>query len=124
MEPLVPSVTLGEGWHEVFLPGPGGTSQDFDDIEDVMLKKYIGDRKFYATVMAVAVPIMIQNAITNFVGMLDNIMVGQVGTAQMSGVAIVNQLLFVFNPMIDELHEMGVRVMISIWPTADRTSVN
>ena len=54
MEPLVPSVTLGEGWHEVFLPGPGGTSQDFDDIEDVMLKKYIGDRKFYATVMAVA----------------------------------------------------------------------
>lgn len=47
--------------------------------------------------MAVAVPIMIQNAITNFVGMLDNIMVGQVGTAQMSGVAIVNQLLFVFN---------------------------
>lgn len=97
MEPLVPSVTLGEGWHEVFLTGPGGTSQDFDDIEDVMLKKYIGDRKFYATVMAVAVPIMIQNAITNFVGMLDNIMVGQVGTAQMSGVAIVNQLLFVFN---------------------------
>ena len=47
--------------------------------------------------MAVAVPIMIQNAITNFVGMLDNIMVGQVGTAQMSGVAIVSQLLFVFN---------------------------
>ena len=53
-----------------------------------MLKKYIGDRKFYATAMAVAVPIMIQNAITNFVGMLDNIMVGQVGTAQMSGVGI------------------------------------
>ena len=65
-----------------------------------MLKKYIGDRKFYATVMAVAVPIMIQNAITNFVGMLDNIMVGQVGTAQMSGVAIVNQLLNLRAPRI------------------------
>lgn len=62
-----------------------------------MLRKYIGNRKFYTTVMAVALPIMIQNAITNFVGMLDNIMVGQVGNAQMSGVAIVNQLLFVFN---------------------------
>ena len=62
-----------------------------------MRKRYLGDKKFYAAVMAVAVPIMIQNAITNFVGMLDNIMVGQVGTAQMSGVAIVNQLLFVFN---------------------------
>ena len=38
---------------------------------------------------------MIQNAITNFVGLLDNLMVGQIGTAQMSGVAIVNQLIFV-----------------------------
>ena len=42
-------------------------------------------------------PILIQNAITNFVSLLDNIMVGQVGTEQMSGVAIVNQLIFVFN---------------------------
>ena len=61
------------------------------------LKKYIGDRAFYAMVLGVAVPIMIQNGITNFVSLLDNIMVGQVGTDPMSGVAIVNQLLFVFN---------------------------
>ena len=61
------------------------------------MHKYFGDKKFYKMTMAVAVPIIIQNAITNFVSMLDNIMVGQIGTAQMSGVAIVNQLLFVFN---------------------------
>lgn len=60
-------------------------------------EKYFGDRKFYKSVMTIAIPIIIQNVITNFVGMLDNIMVGQVGTAPMSGVAIVNQLLFVFN---------------------------
>lgn len=62
-----------------------------------MLRKYIGDRSFYRRVVAVAVPILIQNGITNFVSLLDNIMVGQVGTLQMSGVSIVNQLLFVFN---------------------------
>ncbi len=62
-----------------------------------MFKRYIGDRAFYKTVMSVAVPIMIQNLITCFVSMLDNIMVGQVGTVQMSGVSIVNQILFVFN---------------------------
>lgn len=61
------------------------------------MKKYIGDKKFYLMVLSVAVPIMIQNGITNFVSLLDNIMVGQIGTEQMSGVAIVNQLLFVFN---------------------------
>ncbi|MDD6811097.1 MAG: MATE family efflux transporter [Lachnospiraceae bacterium] len=59
-------------------------------------KKFIGDRAFYKMVLAVAVPIMIQNGITNFVGLLDNIMVGQIGTEQMSGVAIVNQLMMVY----------------------------
>ena len=62
-----------------------------------MLRKYIGDRAFYRRVVAVALPILIQNGITNFVSLLDNIMVGQVGTIPMSGVSIVNQLMFVFN---------------------------
>ena len=60
-------------------------------------KRFVGDRAFYRMVLAVAVPIVVQNAITNFVGLLDNIMVGRVGTEQMSGVSIVNQLIFVYN---------------------------
>lgn len=59
--------------------------------------KFIGNRDFYKMVLMIAVPIMIQNGITNFVNLLDNIMIGQVGTEQMSGVAIVNQLIFVYN---------------------------
>lgn len=47
--------------------------------------------------MMVAFPMMIQNAVTNFVSLLDNIMVGRVGTLQMTGVSVVNQLLFVYN---------------------------
>ncbi|MGN0994670.1 MAG: MATE family efflux transporter, partial [Butyricicoccus sp.] len=60
-------------------------------------RSLIGSKQFYRMVLLVAVPIMLQNGITNFVSMLDNIMVGQVGTNPMSGVAIINQLLFVFN---------------------------
>ncbi len=59
--------------------------------------KFIGDRAFYKLLMIVVVPLIIQNTITNFVSLLDNIMIGRIGTEQMSGVAIVNQLLFVFN---------------------------
>ena len=55
----------------------------------------IGDKAFYKRTFAVAIPIMIQNVITNFVNLLDNLMVGQVGTEQMSGVAIVNQFNFI-----------------------------
>ena len=62
-----------------------------------MFQKYIGDRAFYRRCFGVAVPIIVQNGITNFVSMLDNIMVGQVGTLPMSGVSIVNGLIFVFN---------------------------
>ena len=65
-----------------------------------MLKKYIGDKKFYRMVLAIAIPIMIQNGITNFVSLLDNIMVGRLGTEAMSGVSIVNQYVFIFNLLI------------------------
>lgn len=61
------------------------------------LKKLIGDKAFYKMTFTVALPIMIQNFITNFVTMLDNLMVGNLGTEQISGVSIVNQLVFVFN---------------------------
>lgn len=60
-------------------------------------KKFIGDRAFYSMVFMIVVPIIIQNGISNFVSLLDNIMVGSLGTEQMSSVSIVNQLLFVYN---------------------------
>lgn len=63
----------------------------------IKMNKLIGSWSFYKKTLLIAVPIMVQNLITNFVAMIDNIMVGQIGTEQMSGVAIVNQLFFVLN---------------------------
>lgn len=67
-----------------------------NSILDKFRRTFIGDRAFYKNVLALVIPIIIQNTISNVVNLLDNVMVGQVGTAQMSGVAIVNQLMFVF----------------------------
>ena len=53
-------------------------------------------KPYYKRMVLIAIPIMIQNGITNFVNMLDNIMVGRVGTLQMTGVSIINQLMFVY----------------------------
>ena len=58
---------------------------------------WIGDRAFYRMTLGLALPVMAQNGITQLVNMLDNIMVGSVGTEPMSGVAICNTLIFVFN---------------------------
>ena len=60
-------------------------------------KKFIGTRAFYASVLALLVPMIVQQGITQFVNLLDNVMVGRLGTAPMSGVAIVNQIIFIFN---------------------------
>lgn len=60
-------------------------------------QKYFGNSQFYRHIILVMLPIMIQNAITNFVSMLDNLMVGRLGTAEISAVSVANLLVFVFN---------------------------
>ena len=62
--------------------------------------KFIGDRAFYRMVFSLVIPVIVQNTVTNFVNLLDNVMVGSLGTTYMSGVAIANNLLFVFNVSI------------------------
>ncbi len=64
------------------------------------IKKFFGDKKFYKMILGISVPIMIQNGVMNFVNLLDNVMVGQLGTESMSAVSIVNNLIFVFNLLI------------------------
>lgn len=64
------------------------------------IKDYIGTKDFYKMALKISLPVYIQNLITNFVSLLDNIMVGRIGTAEMSGVSIVNTLIFVFNLFI------------------------
>lgn len=63
-------------------------------------KKYLGDKAFYKMLIGVVLPIIAQNAVTNFVSMLDNLMVGRIGTDEMNGVSVANQLMFVFNLVV------------------------
>ncbi len=60
-------------------------------------EKFFGDKAFYRMVLTIALPILLQNGITNFVNLLDNIMVGRLGTDAVSAVSIIGQFFFVFN---------------------------
>lgn len=55
------------------------------------------DRSIYKKTLRLAVPMMIQNGITNMVSLIDNVMVGSLGTEVITAVSIVGQLIFVFN---------------------------
>lgn len=55
------------------------------------------EHSIYKRALMLAVPMMIQNGITNMVGLVDNVMVGKLGTESMTAVSIVGQLIFVFS---------------------------
>ncbi len=59
--------------------------------------RYIGDAAFYRLMLTIAVPLIVQQGITSFVSLLDNLMVGALGEMPLSGVSIVNQCINVFN---------------------------
>ena len=58
-------------------------------------KKYIRDKKFYKLVIAVALPLMLQQLATSSVNLLDNLMIGQLGDAALGAVAAVNRFYMI-----------------------------
>ena len=89
----------------------------------MILKRYIGDRAFYRRALTIAIPVLIQNTITSFVSLLDNIMVGQVGTIPMTGVSIVNSLLLIFNLCVFGANAGGGIFVAQFHGSGDHTSV-
>ena len=54
------------------------------------------NKELYRSLLKIAVPMMIQNGVSQIVNLLDNFMIGQVSTNALSGVGIANQMMFVF----------------------------
>jgi len=61
------------------------------------LKLFVNDKKFYKTVLLIAIPIALQGLITTGVNMMDTIMVGKVGETQLSAVSLANQFINIFH---------------------------
>ena len=70
------------------------------------------DRNFYKTMLAIALPIGIQNLITFAVSMADTIMLGSLGEVQLSASSIGNNLFFIFTVLMFGLGG-GASVMAS-----------
>lgn len=62
-----------------------------------IMKKFIGDKAFYRSVLVILLPLVIQQGITSFVNLLDTLMVGSLGDETLCAVGVVNQILMVFN---------------------------
>ena len=59
-----------------------------------MLKKYFGTKQFYRTVISIAFPIMAQQFITTFVNLIDNVMIGSIGTVSYTHLSFFSAITF------------------------------
>ena len=69
--------------------------------------RLFGTGKFYKGALALAVPIMLQQLIQNFVSLIDNFMVSGLGDISMSGVNVAGQVLFVFMVYVNSICMAG-----------------
>lgn len=61
------------------------------------MKKYFGNKAFYITTLSIALPIMAQQFVTSFVNLIDNIMIGSVGSLALTSVTVANRIYLIFN---------------------------
>ena len=66
-----------------------------------------GPATFYRRVLAIALPIMLQQLIQNMVSLIDNFMVSGLGDISMSGVNVAGQVLFIFMVYINTICMSG-----------------
>ncbi len=59
------------------------------------MRYLIGDRKFYKQVIFIAVPMMLQQMLSSFVSIVDNLIVGQVGDSAVGAIALVNRYFMI-----------------------------
>ena len=64
------------------------------------MKRFIGDKVFYMTTLSIALPIMLQQFITTFVNLIDNIMIGSIGGIALTSVTVANRYYMIFNSML------------------------
>ncbi len=58
------------------------------------------DKKFYKTLLHLAIPIAVQNFVSSTVNMVDTVMIGQLGEIEIAAVGQANQLFFLFALML------------------------
>lgn len=61
------------------------------------MRRFIGSKAFYKSVLVLLIPIIIQQFITSFVSLLDNVMVGSLGAEAISAASIANQVMMVYS---------------------------
>lgn len=81
------------------------------------------DHNFYNKMFALSLPIMLQNLISSVLNMVDTVMVGVLGEAQLAAVGLANQVFFVFFLLIYGVNS-GCGIFIAqYWGNRDEENI-
>lgn len=88
-----------------------------------LFKRLFSDGEFYKILLAIAIPIVIQNLIASSLNMVDTVMIGRVGEFEIAAVGIANQVFFLFIILIMGFYS-GAGIFISqFWGNNDEKNI-
>ncbi len=88
-----------------------------------MEKKMWKDKKFLKAMLAIAIPIALQNLITSSLNMIDTLMISSLGDASIAGVGLANQVFFLYMLMVFGINS-GSSIFISqFWGKKDNDNI-
>lgn len=85
--------------------------------------RFFGDRAFFAALFTLAVPIMFQNFVNSLVNMADTVMIGRLGTAEIAGVGLANQVFFFLNIILFGVVSGGGVFTAQYWGKKDLAGI-
>lgn len=74
---------------------------------------------FYSSLIAIAIPVMLQNLLQTFINMLDTIMIGRLGSVEIAAVGLGNQVFFVLNMILFGICSGGGVFIAQFWGKKD-----
>ncbi len=74
---------------------------------------------FYSALVAIAIPVSLQNLLANFVNMLDTVMIGRLGGTEIAAVGLGNQIFFILNMILFGIASGGGVFISQFWGKND-----
>ena len=85
--------------------------------------KLTRDRSFYRTLVLITLPIALQNLIASGVGMMDTVMLGQLGDLALSASSLANQPFNLYSFVTGGIAMGGAVIMAQYWGKNDMRSI-
>lgn len=87
------------------------------------MKLFVKDRKFYGSILTIALPVIFQHLITAGVNLMDTLMLTACGELELSGASLANQFISLFQFMSNGMGFGAAVLTAQYWGRQDRNSI-